>query len=254
MKFVYADDQATFVDAAADVILERVAERPNLALTLPTGRTPIPLYRRLVSLHDRGSLDLAAATVFMLDEYLDLPRFPDGSFVNFLRDHLGTVVFNGHTNVHELAPRDDERSLTAYDALLDGAGGLGLAIVGIGRNGHVGFNEPGSRDEERTHVVKLSGETVAANFGDAVERATRAVTMGLADLRGAASVLVLVSGLGKERVVEQLVDQRRYEDVPVTHLADHPDVTVVVDVASLGRSGHAVMRSAVGALRSRKAN
>ena len=251
MKVIDAADEAQFVAAGAEVILERVAARRDLALTLPTGRTPVPLYRRLVELHDRGEFDLDAATVFMLDEYLDSPTFPVGSFAAFLREHLGSLVFNGRTTVHELAPHDDESNRRAYDALLDAAGGLDLAIVGVGRNGHVGFNEPGSRDDERTHVVALSPDTVEANFARSTWRASRAVTIGLADLRRARSILVLVSGPGKERVVTQLADGQRLDDVPVTHLADHQDLTVVVNRASLD---HAPIRSAVGALRSRKAN
>ncbi len=234
MKVIDAADQARFVAAAAEVVRQRAAARPDLAMTMPTGRTPIPLYRHLVALGERGAFSLDHATIFMLDEYLDLPTFPDGSFVAFLREHLGPLVFNGRTTVHELAPREDAQDLRAYDALLDGVGGLDLAIVGVGRNGHVGFNEPGSRDDERTHVVELSADTLEANFARCAPRATRAITVGLADLRRAKSVLVLVSGPGKEQVVTQLVDRRRLEEVPVTHLVDHPDVTVVVDRSSLG--------------------
>ena len=251
MNVVDAADHHQFVAAACDVIRERVAARRELALTLPTGRTPIPLYRRLVELHDRDEFDLDAATVFMLDEYLDSPTYPVGSFAAFLREHLGSLVFNGRTTVHELAPREDAQDLRAYDALLDGVGGLDLAMVGVGRNGHVGFNEPGSRDDERTHVVALAPDTVEANFAHSSWHATRAVTIGLADLRRASSILVLVSGPGKQRVVAQLVDGQRLNNVPVTHLAEHPDLTVVVDRASLD---HAPIKSAVGALRSRKAN
>jgi glucosamine-6-phosphate deaminase len=168
----------------------------------------------------------------MLDEYVDLPGYPVGSFVAYLREHLGDLAFNASTTTYLLTPKS-AYDPAAYDRSLDETGGLDLAIVGVGRNGHVGFNEPGATDDQRTHVVTLTRATLEANFPGqpAASRPTRAVTVGLADLRRARSVLVLAAGGGKGEVVRHLAEGRRLEDVPVTHLVDHPDLMVVAEAA-----------------------
>jgi glucosamine-6-phosphate deaminase len=232
MRFLAVDDAASLADTAARLVVERVTAHPTLALTVPTGATPRGLYQRLRAARAVGALDLSGASLFMLDEYVDLPGYPVGSFVAYLREHLGDLAFNSSTATHLLTP-ESAYDPTAYDRLLDEAGGLDLAIVGVGRNGHVGFNEPGATDDQRTRVVTLAQATLEANFPGrpAASRPTRAVTVGLADLRCARSVLVLAAGEGKGEVVRHLAEGRRLEDVPATHLVDHPDLMVVAEAA-----------------------
>jgi glucosamine-6-phosphate deaminase len=220
-----------FALRAAAVVADEVAGNPTLSLTLPTGSTPLGLYARLRDEHRAQRFSLDRANVFMLDEYVDLATYPDGSFLATLQFHLGEMVFNDTTTVHPLLPDADQGFLARYDATLDAAAGLDLAIVGVGRNGHVGFNEPGARDDERTHFVTLAPDTLDANFPDVAsdERPTRAVTMGLADLLGARSVLLLVNGASKHDVARLLLTETYVDSVPVTHLLGHPRLTVVMD-------------------------
>ena len=237
MRLIPAPNLEALAAIAAGIVLDCVTEKPGLVLTMPTGRTPVGLYRRLRAEAAAGRLSLDEATVFMLDEYLDLPAFPDGSFQAFLREHLGSLVFNGRTKVHTLEPALDGRFelCETYNRLLDEAGGIDLAILGVGRNGHVGFNEPGATDDQRTHEILLSKDTLEANFpgAGAATRPSAAVTMGLADLRAARRLLLLASGHAKTQVVAALCAGARVNDVPATHLLDHPDLTVVVDAALL---------------------
>lgn len=236
MRVVRARGPRAFDEAALAALAGALAADPALALTLPTGGTPRGLYRELVAAHARGEVSLERARVFMLDEYLDLADYPAGSFVAYLREHLGEVVFNGSTRFEALAPSDDPARLAAYDAALDEAGGLDLAVVGVGRNGHVGFNEPGSPASARTRVVDLSEDTLEANFPgvDPTRRPSRAVTVGLADLARARAVLMLVAGEGKAGVARRLLDEGGVDPaVPATHLLGHRALTVVVEAGLL---------------------
>ena len=236
MRVVRARGEGAFAEAALATLAGALRARAGLALTLPTGGTPRGLYRALRAAHARGEASLDAARVFMLDEYLDLPTYPVGSFRAYLEEHLGEVVFNGATRFEALAPSGDPARLAAYDRALDEAGGLDLAVVGVGRNGHVGFNEPGSPAEARTRVVELSEDTLEANFpGVAPEgRPRRAVTMGLYDLARARAVLMLVAGEGKAGVARRLLDERGVDPaLPATHLLAHRDLTIVVEASLL---------------------
>ena len=227
MKLVTTGDAHEFSAVAFAYVERIVAENPRLAMTLPTGSTPVDLYRRMRSAHASGQFSLAEATVFMLDEYRDLPSYPDKSFIAFLRDHLGDVIFNPTTSRRLIDPM---MAPSDYDDALDAAGGLDLAIIGVGRNGHVGFNEPGVDARLRTHVVTLAADTLEANFPDvaAAHRPTRALTIGLADLRRSRSILMLVAGSGKRHVADLLAAGILDERVPATHLLDHDDLTVVM--------------------------
>lgn len=227
MKLITTSNVDEFADVAADCVTRAVRENPRLALTLPTGSTPRGLYRRLRDAHRNGTFSLEDARVFMLDEYRDLPSYPSQSFEYFLREHLGEVIFNPSTTRHLLDPW---REPADYDATLDAEGGLDLAIVGVGRNGHVGFNEPGADVSSRTHVVTLAPDTLEANFPelDARLRPTRAITIGLADLRRARSILMLVAGENKHAVAEPLCAGLIDENVPATHLIEHDDLTIVM--------------------------
>ena len=236
MRVVRARGPRAFDEAALAALAGALANDPALALTLPTGGTPRALYRELVAARARGEVSLDRARVFMLDEYLDLAAYPEGSFLAYLREHLGEAVFNGATRFEALAPSDDPTRLAAYDRALDEAGGLDLAVVGVGRNGHVGFNEPGAPRGARTRVVELSAETLAANFPgvEPARRPRRAVTMGLADLVGARAVLMLLAGASKAGVARRLLGEGGVDpSVPATHLLGHRELTVVVEASLL---------------------
>ncbi|MGC1238828.1 MAG: 6-phosphogluconolactonase [Acidimicrobiales bacterium] len=235
MKVVSADGDPSFADHAASFVMSRVSEKPDLVVTTPTGATPTGLYRRLVEEHHAGRFSMESASVFMLDEYVDLVSYPQGSFREYLEQNLGELVFNETTSMHMLEPMDDAQQCARYDVALDLAGGIDVAIIGVGRNGHVGFNEPGGSPEERTHVVNLAASTISDNFLDldAENRPTTAVTVGLADIRRARAVLMLIAGEPKRNVARMLVSHRFDRRVPATFLLDHPDLTIIVEAGLL---------------------
>jgi glucosamine-6-phosphate deaminase len=229
MQLLVTEGPSDFAATAAAFVMKHVESNPALALTMPTGSTPVDMYEVLVREHADRNFSLEHATVFMLDEYLDLPAYPARSFYEYLRYHLGSVIFNESTSVKRITPSDDPHLALSYDAAIDSAGGIDLAIIGVGRNGHVGFNEPGSRIWERTHVVSLTTETLEANFSSLPEseRPTQAVTIGLADLLRARSVLMLVSG-DKKMVAKMLANEQANDAVPATQLLAHDDLTIVM--------------------------
>jgi len=228
MKLVTTEGSEDFARGAARFVENRVRETPAISLTLPTGRTPLGLYELLRDAHRERRFSLDQATVFMLDEYCDLPAYPADSFIEYLDRSLGDVIFNDSTTVRVLSPSRDPKE---YDDALDLAGGLDLAIVGVGRNGHVGFNEPGDDPIARTHVVTLAPGTIAANFRGADERRrpTRAITIGLADLRRARSILMLVAGEHKRGTAELLAAGIVDPLVPATLLLEHDDLTMMME-------------------------
>jgi glucosamine-6-phosphate deaminase len=231
VELVLASDATAFARIGADYLAERAAARPSLALTLPTGSTPDGLYEVLAREHAAGRRLFTRANVFMLDEYLDLPAYPVASFYAHLRASLGPVVFNESTRFHRIEPSGTAAALSRYDAELDDAGGLDLAVLGVGRNGHVGFNEPGTPCGSRTHVARLAAQTLEANFAGqrAPARPRRAVTIGLRDLLGARAILMLVRGAGKEHVASLLATGRQDHSVPATLALAHDDLTIVMD-------------------------
>jgi len=230
MNIIAAAPGEDFAHLSSAFIIERVKKNPNLTLTTPTGSTPISTYARLCQEARDGNFNLDDATVFMLDEYTDLPTYPDGSFQSFLRTHLGDLVFNNRTTVHTLEPDSDPSQCLHYDSLLNSVGGLDLAIVGVGRNGHIGFNEPGTSPQSNTHIIELSADTLEANFKGIQPslRPRHAITIGIADLIAAKSVLMLVAG-DKQQVVNQLLQGTVIPEVPATYLLGHPDFTLVVE-------------------------
>lgn len=236
MKIVSVADYAELSIAARDIVVQSVSLQPALTLALPTGSTPIGLYRHLRAEHAAGRFSLGQASVFMLDEYLDLPSYPEGSYRSYLHDHLGGVIFNTSTRLHLLNVEDELVSAQRYDEELSLAGGIDLAIVGLGRNGHVGFNEPYANPAKHTHVVELSASTLAANFAGQANsrRPTRALTMGLGDLLAARSVLMLVAGSSKAPILSALREETFDPSIPATHFLAHQNFTIIADKEALG--------------------
>jgi glucosamine-6-phosphate deaminase len=234
MKIISIADYEELSTAASEVVAQAVSLQPTLNIVFPTGHTPIGLYRRLNAEHAAGRFSLNGADVFMLDEYVDLPTYPEGSYRTFLRDHLGDVIFNNSTVFHPLDVGDDV-ACERYDKALSQAGGVDLAIVGLGRNGHVGFNEPGADPLERTHVVTLTAATLEANFPGQSNsvRPTRAITMGLRDLIDARSVLMLVSGSSKASILAALRHGIFDPSIPATNFLDHQNFTIIADEEAL---------------------
>lgn len=241
---VFNSEQEAAVACAAR-IAEAVRAKPSLVLGLPTGRTPLNVYRELVSLHSRGALDLSRASTFNLDEFHGVSAEDAGSFRAYMDRHFFQHVDLAPERIHFLdgsAP-DAEAECARYEAELAAAGGLDLVLLGIGANGHLAFNEPGEGLLAPCHRTKLSRETRLANamlFGDDASRVPlEALTLGMAAILQARSVVLLAFGASKAEAVRAMVHGPVTPRCPASFLQLHRDVSVWVDPAAGGSVGGA---------------
>ena len=248
---VFPNDRAA-ARALAGRIADAVQKNPRLVLGLPTGRTPVALYDELVSLHAHGRLDLLQVTTFNLDEFVGIPASHPGSYRSFMDDHLFSRVNVDRARVDFL--RGDAADLDAecarYECAIAAAGGIDLQVLGIGTNGHIGFNEPARELQSRTHRVRLRPETRRANaalFGGNVDAVPEeALSMGMATILQARAIVLLATGRSKASCVERVIAGPLTTDLPASFLQLHHAVDVMLDAAAAERLG----RSPAGARRS----
>jgi glucosamine-6-phosphate deaminase len=219
--------------ALAREIAELLRAQPAAVLGFPTGESPVPLYRELVRLHREEGLSFARARSFNLDEYVGLPAGDPRAFRAWMQRQLfdGVDFAPGSTQLPR-AQGDAELEARRYADALAAAGGIDLQLVGIGRNGHVGFNEPGSARDSRTRVVELAPETrahVAAGFGGLAQVPERAITLGVADILDARAIRVLAFGAGKADIVRRMLEGPIGPDCPASFLRGHRDLRLVLD-------------------------
>ena len=223
---------------AADLVAAAVGDGSAGTLALPTGSTPIGLYRLLSERVRSGTLDMAGVVVFQLDEFRDLAGDHPQSFAVWLRDQILDAAGIGADRFH-LVPAtaiDPDAAGQAFEILIDRGGGLDLAVLGLGENGHVAFNEPGSPVDSRTRLLTLSDETIAqtARTWPATSAVPReAVTMGIATLLEAKSILLLVKGAAKSGVVRKTLVDPPSADVPGSFMRGAGErLTVLLDEAA----------------------
>ena len=227
----------------AEEIRSRLAANPALVLGLPTGNTPIPLYEELIRRHRAGQLSFAGATSFHLDEYLGLEPEDPRSFAVWMRERLLAHVDLPEARRHLLRPVDIEAAAAEaqrFEALIARSGGIDLMVLGIGRNGHIGFNEPGSPRTSRTRLVELEATTIAdaaKTFGGERNVPRRAITMGIGTILEARTIRVLAFGAGKAEIVRRAVLGEASEAVPASLLAGHPDLRFLLDPESAAGLG-----------------
>jgi glucosamine-6-phosphate deaminase len=232
--------------AAAREIASALRATRSLVLALPTGRTPVPFYRELVRLHRLGRAPFARATTFNLDEFAGQGRGDAGSYRAYMHRHLFDHVDLPRRRIHLLdgRARSWRRETARFERALDRAGGIDVALVGIGRNGHIGFNEPGPSLSAHTHRVTLTRETRRANaylFGDDIRRVpTHALSMGIATILRARRVVLLATGHTKAAILKSALEGPITTRVPGSLLQVHPDVVVFADRRAAARLGRMV--------------
>jgi glucosamine-6-phosphate deaminase len=245
MSVVHSPRVTVFPDAhiGARVVAARLGtalrEKPNLVLGLATGRTPIALYEELARLTAARGLDWSHATTFNLDEFVGVPAEDPGSYRQFMQEHLFR-----HTNLRPerinfligTANPDDE--CRRYEGAIANAGGIDLQILGIGTNGHIGFNEPGPELQARTHRVTLKAESRRSNaalFGGQLDRVpTEALSMGMATILQAEALILLAHGGSKARCIAAVVHGPITTEVPASFLQLHHDVDLILDTGAAG--------------------
>ena len=240
MKIYKAKDYKDMSRKAANIISAQVIMKPNCVLGLATGSTPIGTYDQLVEWYNKGDLDFSEVTTVNLDEYKGLPRTNDQSYYYFMHQHLfDRVNINPEqTTVPNGMESDAEKECRRYERLIHSLGGVDLQLLGLGHNGHIGFNEPGEAFEKETHCVDLTESTIEANkrfFASAEDVPKQAYTMGIKTIMQAKKILVVVNGEAKADIVERAFFGPVTPEVPASILQMHNDVTLVGDEAALAK-------------------
>ena len=242
MKIYKAKDYKDMSRKAANIISAQVIMKPNCVLGLATGSTPIGTYDQLVEWYNKGDLDFSEVTTVNLDEYKGLPRTNDQSYYYFMHQHLfdRVNIDPERTNVPNGMEPDAEKECGRYEELIRSLGGVDLQLLGLGHNGHIGFNEPGEAFEKETHCVDLTESTIEANkrfFASADDVPKQAYTMGITTIMQAKKILIVVNGENKADIVERAFFGPVTPEVPASILQLHNDVTLVGDEAALAKIG-----------------
>lgn len=225
-------DYDALSDRAANIFLTAIRSNPRIVLGLPTGRTPVKMYERVVAECSRAYHCFRYVVTFNLDEYVGIEATHPGSYWMFMGKHLFAHVDMKKSNAHipNGMARDADAECARYEREIAAAGGLDLTFLGLGSNGHIGFNEPGTPFDSRTRVVALTESTRAANaplFPDG-NVPTHAITMGIGTILESKSIVLLASGDKKRAAIERLRSREITEDFPASALWRHPDVTVLI--------------------------
>lgn len=235
MRIIKCNNYEELSQKAADFVAAQIILKPNCVLGLPTGSTPIGMYERLTSM----GLDFSEVTTFNLDEYYPIQRTNEQSYYYFMNKHLYSKANLCQNNIFipNGSAANAEQECLNYEKAIKEHGGLDMQVLGIGQNGHIGFNEPGEMLNSYTHITKLTQNTIEANarfFETMDEVPKQALTMGVATIMRAKRILLLASGKEKARVVKALSGSVIDPEIPATILAAHNDVTVIADSAALG--------------------
>lgn len=225
---------------AAKIIADAIYNKPDLVLGLATGSTPLGTYKELIRLHKEAGLDFSQVTTFNLDEYLGLSKDDTQSYYYYMHknlfDHINVKKENIHIPDGTVANIEDY--CKKYDEQIKKCGGIDLQILGIGTNGHIGFNEPADELIASTHLTDLTSDTVKANsrFFESMEQVPKkAITMGLGSILKAKKIVLLANGKAKASAVSHLLDRDKITTkVPATFLLVHNNVTVILDEEAAG--------------------
>lgn len=236
MKIIITKDYEELSAKAAEIMLEVVRKNPRAVLGLATGTTPLGLYANMIADHKENGTDYSGIRTANLDEYKGLPKTHDQSYAYFMRKNLfdGLGIAPESTNIENGMAEDAAAECARYDALLE-ALPRDIQLLGLGSNGHIAFNEPGTPFGSGTHVVTLAESTVKDNarlFKDISEVPRQAFTMGIRQIMQAKKVLILASGANKAEAVCKMVKGDVTESVPASVLLLHPDCVLIADEAA----------------------
>ena len=237
---VFADEQQ-LAEALATRMAAFLRTQPAAVLGLPTGRTPVLLYRELARRAAAGEIDLSHVSTFNLDEFLGLPAGHPGSYRQFMEEHLFRHVNIDPARINFLdgSAADPDAECRRYEGAIEAAGGIDFQVLGIGANGHIGFNEPSPGLAARTHRVALTPGTRDSNAplfgGDASRVPAEALSMGMATILQARRIVLVATGAGKAECVRGMVEGRLTTALPASFLQIHRDVDVMLDEPAAAR-------------------
>lgn len=234
MRVIVCDNYNEISEKAAQIIAGQIYLKPNCVLGLATGSTPVGMYTKLAEMYNAGKLDFSDVVTFNLDEYYPIKKSNSQSYDYFMNEQLFSKVNIQKHNVHipNGETESPEEECGNYDAQINAIGGVDVQILGIGVNGHIGFNEPDSELISGTHITALTESTVKANsrfFESEADVPTKALTMGIATILKAKKIVLLASGKNKYDAVKALLSGNITTSVPATLLNVHNDVVVICD-------------------------
>lgn len=233
MEIIILNDPLAVGEKTAEIFIKTIEKKPNAILGLATGSSPLPTYKELIKAHKNHQVSFKNVKTFNLDEYVGLPEGDSNSYRHFMNENLFNHLDIHKPNTH--IPSVKHEALEhpeQYDELIKQAGGIDVQLLGLGVNGHIGFNEPGTKFDSLTSVVNLTPSTIAANarfFKNESEVPTKAVSMGLGSIMQAKKIVLIATGLNKSEAIKHLVEDAPNENWPVTVLKNHPNVTIIID-------------------------
>lgn len=238
MRIISTKDYDQMSRAAANLIFAQVTMKPDCVLGLATGSTPIGTYKELIRQYENGDIDFSQTTSINLDEYKGLSPDNDQSYRYFMNvnlfDHINIAKEN--TYVPDGLEADADTACSKYNEIIHNAGGIDLQLLGIGHNGHIGFNEPSDHFEKETHCVSLAKSTIDANarfFASEADVPTQAYTTGIMTIMQAEKVVIIASGKDKAPIIKEAFFGPVTPQVPASILQLHKDAIVIADEAAL---------------------
>ena len=238
MEVIIQPTYAQLAAVSAEIIRDALLKKPNLVLGLATGSTPIGLYEALVRMHKTEGLDFSSVTTFNLDEYVGIPPNHPYSYHTFMETHFFSAVNISTENCHipQSTAEAHEEFCENYEEAIVNAGGIDIQVLGIGTDGHIGFNEPSSSLGSRTRIKTLTQSTLEANaphFGGTIDAVPKmAITMGVGTIMEAKRCLLMASGESKAEAIAHTVEGAITAEVPASALQMHPHTVVIIDEAA----------------------
>ena len=234
MEIVICEDYKEISKRAADMIVEEIQYNPAAILGLATGSTPIGLYNELAKEYEDGQIDFSSVTTFNLDEYYKIQQSDPQSYYYFMNKYLFSKINIKPENINIPNGNAEDSTIECmrYHEMMKASNGIDIQVLGIGNNGHIGFNEPANYLESNTHLVSLTEDTINVNarfFDSKEEVPTKALTMGMSEILKAKKILLLISGKGKAKITKEMLNKRITTQVPASFLKLHNNVTVIMD-------------------------
>lgn len=240
MRLIKTKNYEQMSRQAANIIAAQVISKPDCVLGLATGSTPIGTYQRLIEMYNEGDLDFSCVKTANLDEYKGLTKDNDQSYYYFMYNNLFKHVNINleNTNIPNGTEPDAQKECSRYDKVIADLGGVDLQLLGLGRNGHIGFNEPTDHFVKGTQCVDLQESTIDANkrfFEDISQVPRQAYTMGIGIIMSAKKILLIANGADKADALQKAILGPITPQVPASILQLHPDVTIIADETALSK-------------------
>jgi len=234
MKIIVCEDYDEVSLRASEIISKGIKEKKDIKLGLATGSTPQGVYQNLIKMFKRGELDFSSVSPYNLDEYYPIRKDDNQSYAYFMKDKLFSHINIKPENIHIPSgeAKEPAKECEKYDSALECAGGVDIQILGLGINGHIGFNEPADELIANTHLTPLTESTINANsrFFESIDDVPKfAITMGVGSILSAKSILLLVTGKNKHKALMATLKGTLSTSTPASVLALHKNVTVICD-------------------------